>query len=118
MIVFSLEEAEMFGTWAADHEPEERIREIMKVLMAEYNRLKLAEITRDKSGNPRASCCEMMRQNSTLSCGDHTDEHQCPDVLVIHTASGLALPVRDGGGSFLPIDFCPWCATRLDEAFD
>lgn len=60
-------------------------------------------------------CCELMRQNSTLSCGYHDEEWGCPDVLVVHTSSGLALPTRDGGGSYSPISFCPWCGARLPE---
>lgn len=60
-----------------------------------------------------SGCCERMRQNSTLSCGYHVEEWECPDVLVVHTSSGLALPCRDGGGSYSPISFCPWCGTTL-----
>ncbi|RZT87495.1 hypothetical protein EV383_4420 [Pseudonocardia sediminis] len=60
-------------------------------------------------------CCDMLRENATLSCGQHTTSHTCPDVTVVwsdqHQEFGL--PVRDGGSSWIAIAFCPWCSADL-----
>lgn len=60
-------------------------------------------------------CCDELRTRSTLSCGHHAEPFDCADVLLIWSAchDTWGLPVRDGGGSFIEIEFCPWCAADL-----
>lgn len=58
-------------------------------------------------------CCDAMERASTLSCDQHTDPHDCPDVLVVWFKSGPGLPIRDGGSSMSAINFCPWCSRQL-----
>ena len=57
--------------------------------------------------------CVHIGYHATHPCSQH-EPHDCPDVLVIKTRSGYALPVRDGGSSVVDIQFCPWCGVCLD----
>jgi len=68
---------------------------------------------------PTTWCCEAMERYSTLRCDRHTDEHDCPDILVVWSKShGPGIPIRDGGSSFSTISFCPWCGTNLVDPYD
>lgn len=61
-------------------------------------------------------CCAALAEAARLDCDLHSSPHDCPDVLIIRSDQhGVGLPVRDGGSSFVTIDFCPWCGTRLPE---
>jgi hypothetical protein len=34
--------------------------------------------------------------------------------MLIKTKDGnFGIPVRDGGSSYIKIDFCPWCGTKI-----
>lgn len=60
------------------------------------------------------ACCEVMAAQLSLECPDHPNLADCPDALVIRSPSGeFRFPVRDGGTSFIPTSFCPWCGTHL-----
>lgn len=61
------------------------------------------------------SCCDMMKEQLESKCEKHPRKTDCPDVVVIETSKGLALPIRDGGDSFLVINFCPWCAKPVSK---
>jgi hypothetical protein len=66
-------------------------------------------------------CCDMMKHSSTVDCSMHDDPHDCPNVLVVWSQThGPGLPVRDGGSSFITINFCPWCGTdiSMDDEID
>ncbi len=44
------------------------------------------------------------------------DPNEDPDVTLIRTSSGnYGIPVRDGGSSYIAIDFCPWCGIKIDN---
>lgn len=59
-------------------------------------------------------CCDRMREQVEHRCETHPDPLDCPDKLVHRTSGGVfGLIVHDGGSSFIAIDFCPWCGTRL-----
>lgn len=60
-------------------------------------------------------CCEDMRVHVELSCDQHSDPMECPDCVVIYVAETqeYGLPVRDGGSSYILIEFCPWCGREL-----
>lgn len=54
------------------------------------------------------SCCSEW-DAATASCRHHSDPWDCSDVLILETDNGPALPIRDGGRSFMLIGFCPFC---------
>jgi hypothetical protein len=60
-------------------------------------------------------CCEAMSKALHHSCEQHADPWECPDTtLVYHEPYGeYGIPIRDGGMSYLIIEHCPWCGTRL-----
>ena len=62
---------------------------------------------------PKTSCCEAMKGQIERECPVHPNKIECPDFVVIKTKSGFGIPIRDGGRSFLAINFCPWCGTRI-----
>lgn len=59
-------------------------------------------------------CCEMM-EHYTQPCADGCKVNECPDQLVIFTQAGPSLPVRDGGSSYVPIKWCPWCGEHIGQ---
>ena len=60
------------------------------------------------------ACCGVMAGQLALTCSDHPDVADCPDAVVVRSSGGeFQLPVRDGGTSYFPANFCPWCGTRL-----
>ena len=60
-------------------------------------------------------CCQEMESSIALSCDQHTDVYQCPDVLVnyIPKFDEYGLIIHDGGSSSREIKFCPWCGSKL-----
>lgn len=65
-----------------------------------------------------AFCCETMTRALAFTCTQHADPFECPDSLVIYNEvfDEYGLIVHDGGPSYVSIDFCPWCGTRLPES--
>jgi hypothetical protein len=59
------------------------------------------------------SCCDGMEQYSR-GCGTH-EVRECPDALVVRFSDLMAIPIRDGGDSCVPINFCPWCGEDISE---
>ena len=49
------------------------------------------------------------------SCPQHPDEFDCPDNLVYYSRKfdEYGLIVHDGGTSYILIEYCPWCVTKL-----
>ena len=75
--------------------------------------------------NPDRLCCEPMEIQLTLTCEQHPEPWDCPDVLVVYDPrfDEYCMPIRDGGPSCVSMSFCPWCGTRMpaskrDEWFD
>ncbi|MFD8935306.1 DUF6980 family protein [Streptomyces sp. NPDC059578] len=60
-------------------------------------------------------CCEAMDDAVHPRCERHVQPAVCPDALIEFSARfrEYGLPVRDGGGASVTIDFCPWCGRRL-----
>jgi hypothetical protein len=54
-----------------------------------------------------------MDQDLNHKCKQHENRDDCPDALIKFVRGGYGLIVHDGGSSFIAIDFCPWCGTRL-----
>lgn len=69
--------------------------------------------------NDDAWCCAVMASQVTHSC-DRCEPGSCPDQLVVYLARfhEYGLPVRDEPRptSFVTIQWCPWCGTRLPES--
>ena len=60
------------------------------------------------------TCCKDMDYYSNSACVDHGD--WCPDFMVHRNPDGnYGLKVFDGGHSYILIEFCPWCGTKLFE---
>jgi hypothetical protein len=60
-------------------------------------------------------CCDDMARAVTFDCEHCRDSFDCADVLVHYSeAHGhFGLIIRDGGKSWVKIDFCPWCGQQL-----
>ena len=63
-------------------------------------------------------CCDDMAKALDFSCPQHSEPFDCADALVIYNEvfDEYGLVVHDGGASYVLIDVCPWCATRLPES--
>lgn len=57
-----------------------------------------------------------MRGQLDYQCAAHDDLADCPDSLVARGDFGYGLRVHDGGSSEVPIQFCPWRATKLQDS--
>jgi len=60
-------------------------------------------------------CCESMMAVSSLSCDQHKNEFECPDVLVSYNEKfdEYGLIIRDGGTAISLIKYCPYCGSSL-----
>jgi hypothetical protein len=56
-----------------------------------------------------------MKEALAFSCDQHTDPFECPDTLVVYNGpfDEYGLVVHDGGTSYVLIQNCPWCGTKL-----
>jgi hypothetical protein len=63
-------------------------------------------------------CCQEMENNLIFNCKVHRDKFDCPDSLITYTPNfdEYGLIIHDGGSSFIKIEFCPWCGTKLPES--
>lgn len=34
-------------------------------------------------------------------------------MTLVRTEEGFGIPVRDGGNSYIQIDYCPWCGVEI-----
>lgn len=57
--------------------------------------------------------CVHVAYHSTHTCSMHSDPWECPDMILVRTHKGFGIPIRDGGSSFIQIEFCPWCGIDL-----
>lgn len=62
-------------------------------------------------------CCPDMAVALRWKCEQHSTPADCPDCLVqfYKSTSTYGMPVHDGGSSFVPIRYCPWCGTDLSR---
>lgn len=70
-------------------------------------------------------CCASMVDALRFDCKDHEDPFACADSLIVYNEvmNEYGLIIHDGTASYVLIDRCPWCGTRLpqslrDEWFD
>lgn len=62
--------------------------------------------------------CVHVAYHASKKCDQHNDPWECDVTLVRgkdESANQFGIPVRDGGRSFIAIQFCPWCGTPLSE---
>ena len=59
--------------------------------------------------------CIHVAYQSTHTCDIHSDAWECPDMVLVRTARGFGIPVRDGGTAVVRIEYCPWCGIKLPE---
>lgn len=62
-------------------------------------------------------CYDNMEHFATYQCEQHEDRFQCPDCLIhyFEEHDRFAIIIHDGGGSFMTINFCPWCGKKFQE---
>lgn len=59
-------------------------------------------------------CCDDMRVHCTFDCELHKgDPFGCPDAVIGKFFGRYGLLIHDGGSSYLKIEFCPWCGSKL-----
>lgn len=60
-------------------------------------------------------CCDDLARAMKLDCDKCRNGFECADVLVHYSEqhNHYGLIVHDGGESWVKIDFCPWCGSRL-----
>lgn len=59
-------------------------------------------------------CCDMMEHYLSLKCEDCGD-WDCPDFIVRKANEKIVFPIRDGGSSYVPLNYCPWCGKKVNE---
>ena len=57
--------------------------------------------------------CIHIAYRATETCEQHPDPWDCPDIVLVKIEDSYGIPVRDGGSSWIEIDFCPWCGKKL-----
>ncbi|MFA0961229.1 hypothetical protein AB9P05_05455 [Roseivirga sp. BDSF3-8] len=63
----------------------------------------------------------MLKENCCKDACNHIgliNEIDNPDVLVVYNSrfDEYGIPVRDGGESYVLINFCPWCGIKFPES--
>ncbi len=66
-------------------------------------------------------CCAIMDYWSSNHCPVHDSPFECPDWLIIFNENEIpekkyGIVIHDGGQSFVPINYCPWCGSALFSA--
>lgn len=63
----------------------------------------------------RKRCCDAMQYHSSNHCPDHDSPFECPDWLVYYDEKRdiYGIIIHDRGQSFIKIDYCPWCGSKL-----
>ena len=65
-----------------------------------------------------ASCCTAMAAALDFTCDQHADPFECGDGLIVYHEpfDEYGIVVHDGGASYVVIQHCPWCGTRLPDS--
>ena len=67
----------------------------------------------DKGINIDDFPCVHIAYHSAKTCTKHESAWECPDTTLVCTDGLFGIPVRDGGESYIKIDYCPWCGIDL-----
>jgi hypothetical protein len=59
-----------------------------------------------------------MAERLTMDCTQHASPYECTNQLVIFVPKlrEYGLIIHDGGESFVLIQHCPWCGSRLPRS--
>ncbi|MBM4026788.1 MAG: hypothetical protein FJ280_15490 [Planctomycetes bacterium] len=59
-----------------------------------------------------------MRDQVEHKCGQCEDSFACPDALIYYDLKfdEYGIIVHDGGESYVTIDFCPFCGSKLPQS--
>ena len=62
-------------------------------------------------------CCESMDATLDFACDTHADPFACGDFAIVYHPlfHEYGLVINDGGMSYLLIDYCPFCASKLPD---
>ena len=62
-------------------------------------------------------CCEDMQYSVDFHCDVH-DDFACGDKLILYVPKfdEYGIIIHDGGVSFIQINFCPFCGTKLPNS--
>ena len=63
-------------------------------------------------------CCVDMTNAIAFECDQHAEPFECGDQLVVYNEvfDEYGVIVHDGGASYVLMNFCPWCGTKLPES--
>lgn len=63
-------------------------------------------------------CCTKMKQSLTYICDQNHDKWECGDSLLHYNDvfDEYGLIIHDGGASYITIEHCPWCGTKLPHS--
>ena len=74
----------------------------------------LSRITSVTTRRRQDLCCTDLAEHLEFDCHLHRDPLDCADAVVFRDDSGrIGLPIHDGGSSYIAIQHCPWCGSRL-----
>ncbi|MBP6758172.1 MAG: hypothetical protein KA133_02870 [Flavobacterium sp.] len=61
-------------------------------------------------------CCESMKYHIEFKCDIHKDPFDCPDKIINYSKKQnvYGIIIHDRGNSFIEINFCPWCGTKIN----
>jgi hypothetical protein len=64
------------------------------------------------------SCCKQMSDIINYVCSEHGAKGCCADKLVCYdeTFNEYGIIIHDGGMSYILINFCPWCGSKLPKS--
>jgi hypothetical protein len=59
-----------------------------------------------------------MTDNLDHQCEQHPNPFDCADSLIYYSPryDEYGIIIHDGGSSYMAIDYCPWCGSRLPES--
>ncbi len=62
--------------------------------------------------------CPEMKKRLNYKCDIHKNKYECPDNLVTYSKKldEYGIIIHDGGASYILINYCPWCGTKLPDS--
>ncbi len=57
--------------------------------------------------------CTHIAYYSTMKCSVHQGVKECPDLTIVKVDKQYGMTVRDGGKSYIKIEYCPRCGIKL-----
>jgi hypothetical protein len=78
----------------------------------------MIDLRSDKKQMKQNQCCEEMMLQTDFVCEEHESPFECADNLIYYSQKfdEYGLIIHDGGSSFIKIEFCPFCGTKLPES--